>query len=84
MMKRVFRLDVLKCAKCGSKRRWIAAITGREAIARGRGPVLVEALWIAYTLERSSLMPACTRGRSTASPCETLNPEPQESRPGSR
>lgn len=33
-MKRVFRLDVLECSKCGSRRRWIAAITGREAIAK--------------------------------------------------
>ncbi len=24
-MKRVFRLDMLKCARCGSERRWIAA-----------------------------------------------------------
>ncbi len=34
LMKRVFRLDVLKCSNCGSKRRWIAAITGREAIVK--------------------------------------------------
>ncbi|MFT7487567.1 MAG: hypothetical protein ACI9F9_003428, partial [Candidatus Paceibacteria bacterium] len=26
LMKRVFRIDVLKCAKCGSGRRWIASI----------------------------------------------------------
>jgi hypothetical protein len=34
LMKRVFRLDVLKCARCGSERRWIAAITSGETIAK--------------------------------------------------
>jgi hypothetical protein len=34
LMKRLFRLDVLKCARCGSERRWIAAITSGEAIAK--------------------------------------------------
>jgi hypothetical protein len=33
-MKRVFRLGVLKCLRCGSERRWIAAITSGEAIAK--------------------------------------------------
>jgi hypothetical protein len=33
LMKRVFRLDVLKCLRRGSERRWIAAITSGEAIA---------------------------------------------------
>ncbi len=33
-MKRVFRIDALKCATCGSERRWIAAITSGEAIAK--------------------------------------------------
>jgi len=27
-------LDVLKCAKCGSRRRWIAAIASPEVIVR--------------------------------------------------
>jgi hypothetical protein len=34
LMKRVFRIDALECAKCGSERRWIAAITNAEAIAK--------------------------------------------------
>jgi hypothetical protein len=34
LMKRVFRIDVLKCATCGSERRWIAAITSGEAISK--------------------------------------------------
>jgi len=34
LMKRVFRIDVLKCARCGSERRWIAAITSGESIAK--------------------------------------------------
>jgi hypothetical protein len=34
LMKRVFRTGALECAKCGSKRRWIAAITNAEAIAK--------------------------------------------------
>jgi hypothetical protein len=33
-MRRVFAADVLKCAKCGSRRRWIAAITERDVIVR--------------------------------------------------
>jgi hypothetical protein len=33
-MKRVFRIDVLKCATCGSERRWIAAITSGGAITK--------------------------------------------------
>jgi hypothetical protein len=33
-MKRVFRLGVLKCLRCGSERRWIAAITSGEALAK--------------------------------------------------
>jgi hypothetical protein len=33
-MKRVFRIDVLTCAKCGSERRWIVAITNADAIAK--------------------------------------------------
>ncbi len=32
LMRRVFAVDVLKCAKCGSRRRWIAAITERDVI----------------------------------------------------
>ena len=34
LMMRVFRIDALTCAKCGSERRWIAAITSGEAIAK--------------------------------------------------
>ncbi len=34
LMKRVFRIDALKCVTCGSERRWIAAITSGEAIAK--------------------------------------------------
>jgi len=34
LMKRVFRIDVLKCATCGSERRPIAAITSGEALAK--------------------------------------------------
>ena len=34
LMKRVFRIDALKCAKCGSERRWIAAITNADSIAK--------------------------------------------------
>jgi hypothetical protein len=34
LMRRVFSVDVLKCAKCGSRRRWIAAITSPEVIVR--------------------------------------------------
>ena len=34
LMKRVFRIDALECAKCGSERRWIAAITSGETIAK--------------------------------------------------
>jgi hypothetical protein len=30
----LLRLDVLKCLRCGSERRWIAAITSGEAIAK--------------------------------------------------
>jgi hypothetical protein len=33
-MQRVFAVDVLKCSRCGSRRRWIAAITQRETIVR--------------------------------------------------
>ena len=33
-MQRVFFVDVLKCAVCGSRRRLIAAITRGEAIVR--------------------------------------------------
>jgi len=33
-MQRVFAADVLKCPKCGSRRRWIAAITERKGIER--------------------------------------------------
>ncbi|MFT5059489.1 MAG: hypothetical protein ACI89E_002274 [Planctomycetota bacterium] len=34
LMKRVSRIDALECATCGSERRWIAAITNAEAIAK--------------------------------------------------
>ncbi len=34
LMKRVFRIDALKCATCGSGRRRIAAITSGEAITK--------------------------------------------------
>ena len=34
LMKRVFRIDALNCAVCGSERRWIAAITSGEAITK--------------------------------------------------
>ena len=34
LMQRVFAVDVLKCAHCGSRRSWIAAITQAETIAR--------------------------------------------------
>ncbi len=34
LLKRVFRIDVLKCSRCGSRRLWIAAITSGEAIER--------------------------------------------------
>ena len=34
LMKRVFRIDALKCSACGSERRWIAAINSSEAIAK--------------------------------------------------
>ena len=34
LMKRVFHIDALRCATCGSQRRWIAAITSGEAIAK--------------------------------------------------
>ncbi|MCB9915598.1 MAG: transposase [Planctomycetes bacterium] len=34
LMQRVFAVDVLKCARCGSRRRWIAAITQQETIVR--------------------------------------------------
>ena len=33
-MQRVFSVDVLKCHVCGSRRRWIAAITERDVITR--------------------------------------------------
>ena len=34
LMQRVFAADVLKCTRCGSRRRWIAAITQRETLVR--------------------------------------------------
>jgi hypothetical protein len=34
LMKRVFRIDALQCATCGSQRRWIAAITNADSIAK--------------------------------------------------
>jgi len=34
LLRRVFAVDVLKCHKCGSRRRWIAAITEPDAISR--------------------------------------------------
>ncbi len=33
-MQRDFSVDVLNCAVCGSRRRWIAAITRGETIVR--------------------------------------------------
>ncbi|MDG2144028.1 MAG: transposase [Planctomycetota bacterium] len=39
LMKRVFRIGALRCAKCGSERRWIAAITSGEAIAKILDPL---------------------------------------------
>jgi hypothetical protein len=33
-MKRVFRIDVLKCATCGAERLWIAAITNADTLAK--------------------------------------------------
>ncbi len=41
LMKRVFRLDVLKCAKCGSERRWIAA---RNSTAEASGEAITKIL----------------------------------------
>ena len=34
LMKRVFRIDALLCKTCGSERRWIAAITNADSIAK--------------------------------------------------
>jgi len=34
LLARVFAVDVLKCPVCGSRRRWISAITEREVIVR--------------------------------------------------
>jgi hypothetical protein len=34
LLARVFRVDALKCARCGSRRQWIAAITSGTAIER--------------------------------------------------
>ena len=34
LLARVFRVDVLKCSRCGSRRTWIAAITNGDAIER--------------------------------------------------
>jgi hypothetical protein len=34
LLARVFRVDALKCSRCGSRRRWIAAITNGDAIVR--------------------------------------------------
>ena len=34
LLQRVFAVDVLKCSVCGSRRRWIAAITEPDAIRR--------------------------------------------------
>jgi len=34
LLERVFAVDALKCARCGSRRRWLAAITEPEAIHR--------------------------------------------------
>ena len=34
LMQRVFAVDVLKCTKCGSRRRWIAAITETAVIVK--------------------------------------------------
>jgi len=34
LLARVFRVDALKCSRCGSRRQWIAALTNREAIVR--------------------------------------------------
>ena len=34
LLRRVFSVDVLKCLKCGSRRRWIAAITEPDVISR--------------------------------------------------
>ncbi|MFT7486649.1 MAG: hypothetical protein ACI9F9_002505 [Candidatus Paceibacteria bacterium] len=34
LMKRVFRIDVLKCATCGAERLWIAAITNADTLAK--------------------------------------------------
>ena len=34
LMARVFAVDVLRCAKCGSRRRWIAAITEASVMTR--------------------------------------------------
>ncbi len=64
LMKRVFGQDVLTCPRCGSRRRWIAAITAaavrwgekeqREdrllGVRRLRGGVDVKVDWIAYPL----------------------------------
>jgi len=34
LLERVFAVDALKCARCGSRRRWIAAITEPDLIHR--------------------------------------------------
>ncbi len=34
LLKRVFRVDILRCVRCGSERRWVAAITSGETIAK--------------------------------------------------
>ena len=34
MMLRVFELDVLKCAQCGGRMRWVATISDRETIEK--------------------------------------------------
>ncbi len=41
LMKRVFRLDVLKCARCGSERRWIAA---HDSMAEASGEAIAKIL----------------------------------------
>jgi hypothetical protein len=47
LMRRVFAVDVLKCPKCGSRRRWIAAITERKVIEK-----ILEHLGLESTLPR--------------------------------
>ena len=70
LMKRVFRLDVWRCANCGSEGRWIAVITSAEVIVKILkhlelprvliGPAPPLAVWYGVETQRHDLqvMPA--------------------------